>query len=139
MQNNLPKLNNALWRIRRRNGLEPKQVASLLGHNSPDLVSGYERGDRSPSLSTALKLSVIYKCSIELMFPEQLESYRESVGPKLTRIPHSFVQGASHDRKAEAIDRCTYERHLENADSDMSDRGRVRDHITSLAKRLAGL
>ena len=43
--------NNALWRIRRKNGLEPKQVAWLLGQKSPDIISGYERGAKNPNLT----------------------------------------------------------------------------------------
>lgn len=68
-----------LWQARHKAGLEQKQVALLLGHRSTDQISRYERGTRTPTLKTALKLEIIYGIPVRLLFQEHYEqSRRES-------------------------------------------------------------
>jgi transcriptional regulator with XRE-family HTH domain len=60
---------NNLWLYRRRRGFPQKWVALLLGHSSPSVVSEYERGIKTPPLSVALKLQVIFGAPLAELFP----------------------------------------------------------------------
>lgn len=131
--------NNALWRIRRSRGLELKQVAWLLGHKTSNLVSSYERGERTPNLLTGLRLAVIYGCSVEYLFPERLEFYRSELRAKALRLPRAYFALSAESDLIDNLNTCGYEQMLE--DPELNDqKGRlVRDHITKLAKSLARL
>ena len=131
--------NNALWRIRRKKGLEPKQVGWLLGHKSPDIVSGYERGSSEPNLTNALKLSVIYGCSVEDLFPERVEAFRSELAGKVLKIPGFIASPADQQVLVEQINKCGYEDLLEDPDLSEKTSRVVRSHVTKLAKQLAGL
>lgn len=140
MQTQEPSIqSNALWRIRRKRGLEPKQVGWLLGHKSPDIVSGYERGAKTPNLTNAIKLSVIYDCPVEDLFPESHETYRAELAAKVLKIPRFLATPEDEAHLSEQINKCSYEDLLE--DSDLSEKNSrvVRSHITKLAKQLARL
>ena len=73
------KLNNRLWQIRHKIGLEQKQVARLLGHKTTDQISRYERGRSVPSFKSACKLAIIYGTSLPELFPEHCEQYRREI------------------------------------------------------------
>lgn len=60
---------NNLWLARKRLGLSQKRVASLLGRRSVSIVSEYERGVKTPPLSIALKLQLIYQTPLIELFP----------------------------------------------------------------------
>ena len=132
-------LNNALWRIRRSRGLELKQVAWLLGHKTSNLISSYERGERTPNLLTGLRLAVIYGCQVENLFPERLESYRAVLTSKALRLPRAIFPPSAESRIFENLNTCSYERLLEQLDLNEQKGRLVRDHITKLAKSLARL
>lgn len=63
MINNLPE---KLKMLRINNHLTQKAVADKLGI-SPSIVSGYETGDRTPSIEVLLSLSYLYKCSTDYL------------------------------------------------------------------------
>lgn len=63
MINNLPE---KLKMLRINNHLTQKAVADKLGL-SPSIVSGYETGDRTPSIEVLLSLSYLYKCSTDYL------------------------------------------------------------------------
>lgn len=130
---------NALWRMRRKRGLEPKQVGWLLGHKSPDIVSGYERGDSNPNLTNALKLAVIYNCSVEDLFPERHESYRAELAANVLKIPGFLATSEDETHLSEQINKCSYEDRLEDPNFSEKNGQVVRGHITKLAKQLARL
>jgi transcriptional regulator with XRE-family HTH domain len=56
---------NNLKSSRKHCGLTQQQVATLLGHKSNDRVSHWERGQMAPSLKNLIKLSAIYKSTID--------------------------------------------------------------------------
>jgi transcriptional regulator with XRE-family HTH domain len=60
---------NKLWKARKRTGLELKQVALLAGKTT-DEISRYEHGFNKPNLKTALKLEIIYRMPVKLLFPD---------------------------------------------------------------------
>ena len=43
-----------------------RDVAKLLGV-SPSLISGYETGERTPSVEVLFRMSYLYKCSIDYL------------------------------------------------------------------------
>ena len=60
-----------LWQARQRSGLTQKTIAHLLGRKFTDEISRYENGQRIPTLQTALKLEIIYRVPIRLLFYEK--------------------------------------------------------------------
>ncbi len=50
--------------LRMREHYSQKQVADLLGV-SPSIVSGYETGERTPSVEALLRLAGLYRCSVD--------------------------------------------------------------------------
>lgn len=130
--------NSALWRIRRKQGLERKQVAWILGHGSPDIISRYERGDQQPSLDNALKLSIIYNCTLEDMFPDRYRLYRSQLSERTLKIPRQFIPQPP-TKLLDRINQCSYEDIIIDTAENVAGHSLVRDHVTRLAKRLAGL
>ena len=47
-------------------GLSQRDLAQRLGV-SPSIISGYETGERTPSVEILLKLSGIYQCSVDYL------------------------------------------------------------------------
>ena len=67
MINGLPQ---KLKTLRMKYNLSQKEVASMLGI-SPSVVSGYETGERTPSLENLLALSYLYKCSADYLLGKE--------------------------------------------------------------------
>ena len=63
MINNLP---DKLKQQRRLHHYSQKQVADAL-HLSPSIVSGYETGERTPSLPALIELSELYHCTTDFL------------------------------------------------------------------------
>ena len=55
-----------LKKLRIANNLSQKDVALKL-NVSPSIISGYETGERTPSLENLLALSYLYKCSTDYL------------------------------------------------------------------------
>ena len=53
-----------------------------IGHKTTDQISRYERGVRMPNVKTALKLELIYRTPIGLLFPEHFEQSEEEIAAK---------------------------------------------------------
>lgn len=63
MVNGLPeKLKN----LRKQYGLSQKEIAKRL-NVSPSIVSGYETGERTPSLDVLISLSYLFNCSTDYL------------------------------------------------------------------------
>ena len=62
-----------LRQLRLLNKLSQKEVAIKL-KISPSIVSGYETGERTPSLENLLALSFLYKCSTDYLLGKTNES-----------------------------------------------------------------
>jgi len=60
---------NHLRVVRKKLKLSQKQVARLLGHKCTATLSKYERGGRPPPLPIAIKLALVYRSSVEELFP----------------------------------------------------------------------
>lgn len=59
-------LSERLKQLRQSNNLSQKEVAARLDI-SPSIVSGYETGERTPSVENLLALSYLYKCSTDYL------------------------------------------------------------------------
>ena len=53
--------------MRKKIGLEQKQVALILGHKTTNQISRYERGTKLPNLKTAFKLGIIYRLPVHVL------------------------------------------------------------------------
>jgi transcriptional regulator with XRE-family HTH domain len=91
---------NNLWQARKRIGLERKQVAFLLSHKTTDDISRYEKGNSLPNLNTALKLEIIYRVPIRLLFQSLFEEYREEIFALKKRQSVTFAQNLNKIPKA---------------------------------------
>ena len=60
---------NHLRVVRKKLKLSQKQVSRLLGHKCTATLSKYERGSRPPPLPIAIKLALVYRSSVEEIFP----------------------------------------------------------------------
>jgi DNA-binding XRE family transcriptional regulator len=78
---------NNLWISRKHVGLGQKTVARLLGHKSTSVISEYETGKLLPSLSTALKLAVVYNRPVADLYPSLYGQVREEVEAARTKSP----------------------------------------------------
>jgi transcriptional regulator with XRE-family HTH domain len=70
---------NSLLAFRLRLNISQREVARLLGHGSTKMVSKLERGNATPSLTTALKLSAILRAPVEFLFPELYSELRQRI------------------------------------------------------------
>lgn len=67
MINGLP---DRLKALRLKYHYSQKQVADLL-NISPSIVSGYETGERTPSVEVLLSFSYLYKCSTDYLLGKE--------------------------------------------------------------------
>jgi transcriptional regulator with XRE-family HTH domain len=130
---------NALFRLRRKSHFERKQVASLLGQKTGDSISAYERGTRDPDLATGLRLAIIYNCTFEEMFPEHIAAFRDELSVKIGRIPRPHPSTVTLVKEGEAQLACGYESLMAQLNHSQTAMEIARDHVTKLARRLAGL
>ena len=72
----------ALLRTHRRSwGLTQKEMAELLGFESPAHVSRIEQGKRTPSTETALACTALFGVPLEELFPQlavEIEEYAKA-------------------------------------------------------------
>lgn len=67
-----------LKELRMVNNLTQKQVADIL-KISPSIISGYETGERTPSVEVLLSLSYLYKCSTDYLLGRKIETICRSI------------------------------------------------------------
>jgi transcriptional regulator with XRE-family HTH domain len=129
------KPNTALLRARRRRVFERKQVSSLLGYRGTQVLAAYERGETIPGIENAVKLSLIYNCSLEDIFPEVYKAARQN----LSRSALAKSLPGNVSASLRGMHACSFEDLLSDPATAEPYRGMVRDHITRLAKTLAAL
>lgn len=118
---------NRLWLARQRLGLGQKQVAKLLANQTTHQLSRYENGQRLPSLKMALKLSVIYKLPIRVLFPTSyqacLEELRSRAGSLSVKLDLDLTK---------PTDYCSYIEMINSEFLNATDQEKVRRHIKVL-------
>ena len=130
---------NRLWLARRRRGLRQKQVAFLLHHHTVDQISRYEQGRRLPTLETALKLEIVLGVPLRVLFQDHFERLRAEVqqrveGSRAMEVDFGLLPGEEGMGEY-----CAYAELLDLPLISQAETGRVRTHITRLARRLAYL
>ena len=65
-------LPNKLKELRTKYGFSQRQLANRLDI-SPSIVSGYETGERTPSIDVLLSISYIYNCSVDYLLGKDNE------------------------------------------------------------------
>ncbi|MCR5156787.1 MAG: helix-turn-helix domain-containing protein [Butyrivibrio sp.] len=71
-------LNVKLQTLRKQYHLSQKDVANAI-NVSPSIISGYETGERSPSLENLLALSYLYRCSTDYLLGKEKELFVEAI------------------------------------------------------------
>ena len=70
---------NHLWLYRNKRGYTQKEVAQMMGHTTSAHISSYERGRRSVSLLTALKLGIVLSTPIEFLFSDEYKELKPDI------------------------------------------------------------
>lgn len=134
------KTHNRLWSARKRRGLSQKQVAFLLGHHTADQISRYEKGLRLPTLETALKLEIIYRTPLRMLFSERYDQLCAELQQKIQGS--QALRSLCEDFASQAEDGsefCTYADLLRMPAPSEADLSRVRRHVIQLTKKMAFL
>lgn len=112
MQNQYLAHKNNLPQARRRKELRAKQVSLLLSKKSPDEIYRYEKFLSFPSLPTALKLEIIYKTPIRLLYQDLFDALEEEITDKQKLQMEKFpVQSELFPSRAEKLnmeEQCFY-------------------------------
>jgi len=132
---------NRLWIARKRRGLGQKQVAFLI-NKTIDEISRYERGVRLPELPSILALEIIYGAPPRLLFKEFYDQVLAEVRQRIEsnealKAAYAGLLPASETNGAHEY--CPYEDMLRMPNLSLVERGKVRDHVTRIAKKLAFL
>lgn len=72
-------LSNQIRRYRMKRHLSQREVARLIGHRQAGHVSAWEAGRRLPTLRSALKLSGIINCPVEVLFSPLFHALRNEI------------------------------------------------------------
>jgi transcriptional regulator with XRE-family HTH domain len=82
----------ALLRSHRRNwGLTLRDMAELLGYESPAHVSRIEQGKRTPSTETALACTTLFGVSLTELFPQLVAEIEERLRERATRLHQGIL------------------------------------------------
>lgn len=119
-----------LWLVRKKSGHEQKQIAKLLGRSVPQ-ISRYETEQRVPSLKTALKLSIIYKLPIRLLFQDYYDECRREINSRVK----SFKRQAKMNLDiTDPTDYCSYIEMMKTPFMTDVDKRKVQRHVLDLMK-----
>ena len=83
---------NTLDIYRRKMRFCQRQVAHLLGHKDNSAWSDWERGDRLPSLTNALKLAIILRTPVEFLFGSLHDDLRDKIREEEERLTRPTQQ-----------------------------------------------
>jgi DNA-binding XRE family transcriptional regulator len=86
-------LHNYLRTHRRRTGLYQEHVSRLLGGRSDTKVSRHEKGQRLPTLETALAYAVVYQTSVDELFAGLKETVEEQVQSRARKVLSDVEEG----------------------------------------------
>lgn len=123
---------NKLWNARKRTGLELKQVARLASKTTEE-ISRYERGLNEPILKTALKLEIIYRMPVKLLFPELFKELETEVAE--IRKQYSFPDNdwfPPHTEQLKEGEGCFYGELLKNRIPNELELRTIDKHLVNL-------
>ena len=124
---------NNLFLMRKKIGLEQKQVALFLGHKTTNQISRYERGVKLPNLKTAFKLGIIYRLPIHvLLYGYYTDCLREITNRKeLSNLKNLNIKEIVSFGEMEY---CTFAEKLKPFHVPQSDLDKVGSHIIKLVR-----
>ena len=70
---------NQLRIYRKKRGIRLRGVAKMIGQSSSAHISHWERGNKLPSLTNALKLSAAIQCPVEVLFLDLFNQLRTDI------------------------------------------------------------
>jgi transcriptional regulator with XRE-family HTH domain len=120
---------NRLWLARKCLGYEQKQVAKLLAQKGTNQISRYEIGINMPSLKTALKLSIIYKLPVRVLFQKY---YRECWNELTARAENLKQDSKLKLDLTEPTDYCAYLELLKTSFLSEIDKRKIDRHTLML-------
>lgn len=118
-----------LWMVRKRLGRGQKQIAKLLARSIPQ-ISRYETEQRIPSLKTALKLSIIYKLPIRLLFRDYYDECHSEINSRIKSLKHR----ATNIDITDPTDYCSYIEMMKTPFMTDVDKRKVQRHVLELMK-----
>ena len=98
----------ALLRTHRRSwGMTQRELADLLGFESPAHVSRIEQGKRTPSTETALACTALFGVPLQELFPQLATEIEERLLERATRLHQGLLHTTtlSGVRKRELLTR----------------------------------
>ena len=127
------KYKNNLALSRKKNALEQKQIARILGQKTVNQISRYERGLEIPNLKNALKLQIIYRLPIHILFYGCYESCLKEIRKQEKKINFKENFAVSKDGDlSDDLEFCTFIEKLKPFQVSESDLNKARNHITEL-------
>lgn len=88
----IKKVKNCLRLYRKKNGLQQKEVASLMGFKTTTSISHYERGSKFPSLRNALRLEIVYHTPVAFLFRELYEDLKKEIQVRREKSLKNYEQ-----------------------------------------------
>ena len=85
-QTNLRRTPNLLRKYRKVRGLKQKEVARILDLKSPSRISRWEKGLCLPSFWNALRLAVVYRVMVDVIYPDLLANLREQIMARENKV-----------------------------------------------------
>ena len=79
-------IENRIWKYRNVKGLKQKEVAFLIGQDTPSQVSRYERGLVIPKLEKLVKLCYVLDIKIELLYPQLMKKWHQEAENKKEQL-----------------------------------------------------
>ncbi len=77
---------NLLRKYRKVRGYRQKDVARILDLKSPSRVSRWEKGLCLPSFSNALRLAVVYRVMVDIIYPDLLANIRHEIMARENKV-----------------------------------------------------
>lgn len=77
---------NLLRKYRKVRGFKQKDVARILDLKSPSRISRWEKGLCLPSFSNALRLAVVYRVMVDVIYPDLLANLREEIMARENKV-----------------------------------------------------
>jgi DNA-binding XRE family transcriptional regulator len=132
--------NTYLWQARKRSGLAQKNVSFLLNQKSTNNLSLYESGQRNPNLLIALKLEVIYRVPVRILFHNLYWRAIWQVRERGQKHDEDFadekIDFSTLEKQLQHGDYCTYSDLLKIPNLPRIEREKIREHLIYLAHAL---
>jgi transcriptional regulator with XRE-family HTH domain len=89
-----------LRRLRKKSGLNQKELAHILGFRSGVPISRHERSESVPDLLTAFGYEAIFRVPISQIFPGLYGTVELGIEERLAKIEDELGQSAAKGREA---------------------------------------